>query len=298
MPSSRHVRMTRTAISPRLAMRIFSSTLGLSSGTWAFTIARAVWCVPCGQGSGRSAGSTEIDSTNTYLLDQARQGAAEGLVAVADHQTRRAGPARPALGVAAGREPAGLGPAAPGAARPTTCTCARRPWRWRRPTPAREVAGRRGRCSSGRTTCWWAAPKLAGVLAEAEFAGGRLRGGRGRDRAQRGLAGPAGRRRHLPGRRRRTAQPVDRTVLLDRMLGRAGRAGGRCSTTRRGGAAWPTRCRAPLRHPRPGGPGRPRRARSSPGGPSAIDDAGHLVVETAAGQRTVTRRRRGPPATE
>ena len=29
----------------------------------------------------------EIDSTNTYVLGQARQGAAEGLVAVAEHQT-------------------------------------------------------------------------------------------------------------------------------------------------------------------------------------------------------------------
>ena len=29
----------------------------------------------------------EVDSTNTYVRDQARQGAADGLVVVADHQT-------------------------------------------------------------------------------------------------------------------------------------------------------------------------------------------------------------------
>ena len=46
-----------------------------------------VWCLPCGPASGRSAGFDEVDSTNTYVRDQARHGAPEGLVAVADHQT-------------------------------------------------------------------------------------------------------------------------------------------------------------------------------------------------------------------
>ena len=62
--------------------------------------------------------------------------------------------------------------------------------------------------------------KLAGVLAEAEFAGRIPGGGGGRDRDQRGLAGAGGGRRDLPGRRwapvrsRSTAR-----ILLDRLLG-------------------------------------------------------------------------------
>ena len=58
MPSSRHVRITRTAISPRFAMRTFWSTLAFPPLRRAFTIARAVWCLPCGAASGRSTGST------------------------------------------------------------------------------------------------------------------------------------------------------------------------------------------------------------------------------------------------
>ena len=52
------------------------------------SLARAVGCVPC-----RSTRFTDvrrfdsIDSTNRYLLDEARAGAPEGVVAVADHQT-------------------------------------------------------------------------------------------------------------------------------------------------------------------------------------------------------------------
>ena len=37
--------------------------------------------------TGTSAASRELDSTNRWLLDEARGGAPEGLVAVADHQT-------------------------------------------------------------------------------------------------------------------------------------------------------------------------------------------------------------------
>ena len=38
-------------------------------------------------GEGQIRWFEEIDSTNSYLRDQARQGAPDGLVAVADHQT-------------------------------------------------------------------------------------------------------------------------------------------------------------------------------------------------------------------
>src|ERR1700686_1291505 len=75
--------MTRTAISPRLAMRTFWNTRS-----------------PCARGRKLNTGTpnrltamyevrrfAELDSTNRYLLDEARAGAAEGLVAMADHQT-------------------------------------------------------------------------------------------------------------------------------------------------------------------------------------------------------------------
>src|SRR5580693_5772274 len=87
MPISRHVRMTRTAISPRLAMRILSSTLGFSSGERVphNCMRRMVCAMWAGEWEIRRF--AEIDSTNTYVLDQARLGAAEGLVAVAEHQS-------------------------------------------------------------------------------------------------------------------------------------------------------------------------------------------------------------------
>src|SRR6516165_2087233 len=87
MPSSRHVRITRTAISPRLAIRIFWSTRGLSY--------REVGFHNCTRRKVHAMSGVEweirwfdqIDSTNTYLREQARLGAPEGLVVVADHQT-------------------------------------------------------------------------------------------------------------------------------------------------------------------------------------------------------------------
>src|SRR3954469_17377079 len=83
MPSSRHARMTRTAISPRLAIRTLENT-GL-----------CLLAVP-GDLARRALGGTrfadvrwvdETGSTNADALALARQGAPEGIVLVADHQT-------------------------------------------------------------------------------------------------------------------------------------------------------------------------------------------------------------------
>ena len=84
--------------------------------------------------------------------------------------------------------------------------------------------------------------KLAGVLAEAEFAGAALTAvvvGIGLNVA---WPGPAGARRHLPGRRGRDGEPVDRRVLLDRLLGSVWHPGAPCSRTPAGRRASPTRC--------------------------------------------------------
>ena len=102
MPISRQVRMTRTAISPRFAIRTFFSTpcpfvagreppprarRDLQSGH-SHTPPR----VGAMSHRGYEIEHFEtIDSTNTHLLERARQGAPAGLVAVADHQTRGRG---------------------------------------------------------------------------------------------------------------------------------------------------------------------------------------------------------------
>src|SRR2546423_7667400 len=76
MPRSRHVRITRTAISPRLAMRTFENMApyvgGMSGAGATFADVRRF---------------AELDSTNRHALELARQGVPEGLVVVADHQT-------------------------------------------------------------------------------------------------------------------------------------------------------------------------------------------------------------------
>src|SRR3954452_12362953 len=83
MPSSRHARITRTAISPRLAIKTFPNT------------ARMFPAVPADPANRALAGTRfaavrwvdETGSTNADLLAAARDGAAEGAVLVADHQT-------------------------------------------------------------------------------------------------------------------------------------------------------------------------------------------------------------------
>src|SRR5438093_10750048 len=76
MPRSRHVRMTLTAISPRLATRTFENMApyvgGMSGAGATFADVRRF---------------AELDSTNRYALELARSGAPEGIVVVADHQT-------------------------------------------------------------------------------------------------------------------------------------------------------------------------------------------------------------------
>src|SRR5262245_35424713 len=70
--------MTRTAISPRLAMRTFENT------------AVCLVVVVGDHGTGRFADVRWVDetgSTNADLLELARDGAPEGIVLAADHQT-------------------------------------------------------------------------------------------------------------------------------------------------------------------------------------------------------------------
>src|SRR5439155_18288114 len=71
MPSSRHVRMTRTAISPRLAIRTRENGGMASYGYKIWDVRR----------------HADLDSTNRQAADLARAGAPEGVVVVADHQT-------------------------------------------------------------------------------------------------------------------------------------------------------------------------------------------------------------------
>src|SRR5262245_49271237 len=99
MPSSRHVRMTRSAISPRFAIRTFAGTAHLVLGSTVSYEDRspALRLVTTGSSRdpSRAAGSIAfdvrrvgtVDSTNRVLLDLARRGAGEGVVVVADHQT-------------------------------------------------------------------------------------------------------------------------------------------------------------------------------------------------------------------
>src|SRR5207248_7357705 len=106
-PSSRQVRMTRTAISPRLAMSTFPGSSGTGSSGIGGRILRAMppgspthggmppdpraWDVDPSRLAGTRFATVrffdEIGSTNTEAVEAARAGAGEGLVVVADHQT-------------------------------------------------------------------------------------------------------------------------------------------------------------------------------------------------------------------
>ena len=103
MPSSRQARITRTAISPRLAIRIFCSTgsyVGAVSASAATPSWGGGWPEPF-----RVARVAETGSTNADLVAAARTGEPAGAVLVADHQTAGRGrlgrtwqaPARSAL---------------------------------------------------------------------------------------------------------------------------------------------------------------------------------------------------------
>jgi BirA family biotin operon repressor/biotin-[acetyl-CoA-carboxylase] ligase len=225
----------------------------------------------------------EIDSTNSYLREQARTGAPAGLVAVADHQTAGRGrldrrweaPAGASLLLSVLLRPAldpaqlHLGTAAVALAAAQAC---------------REVAG------VGPVLKWpndllVGEAKLAGVLAEAEFADGAVASvvvGLGLNVAWPGPPDVSGTcLNDLTG----GAAPVDRDELLAALLGAlsprltqlesvegrqavAAELRQRCSTLGR---------RVRLELP----------SEAIVGQATGIDECGHLVLQTASGPRTV-----------
>ena len=151
----------------------------------------------------------------------------------------REGTPRPSMGVSTRGELAGLGPDAPGLRPRGRAPLRRSGGRGRggrlprrgRGRAAAQVAQRPGggRCEAGRR------PGRDPVRGRAAL------GRRGRDRAQRELAGSRGRRRYVPrgpGSRRGSARPLSAARAHAR--GNSRRAGPG-STTTRGGASWPTR---------------------------------------------------------
>lgn len=225
----------------------------------------------------------EIDSTNTYVMAQARQGAPEGLVAVAEHQTAGRGrldrrwESPPGANLLAsvllrpGCEPDDVHLCSGAVALAAADACA-------------EVAG-------VDPVLKWpndllvGGSKLAGVLAEADFEGTRLRGvvvGIGVNVAWPGPAEAGG---TCLDDVADSAQPVDKGVLLRLLLeGLARRrplldegAGRRtlADEVRRRCATLGRRVRVTL-------PGE-----ELTGVACDIDDAGHLVVETGSGRRGV-----------
>jgi BirA family biotin operon repressor/biotin-[acetyl-CoA-carboxylase] ligase len=226
----------------------------------------------------------EVDSTNTWVRDRARHGDPAGLVAVADHQTAGRGRldrswesppganllASVLLRPAIGGEDVHLCAGAVALAGADAC---------------REVAGVEPVLKWPNDLLLDGA-KLAGVLAEAEFAGSALSAvivGIGINVAWPGPPEAGGTCLDGVGG---TAQPVDRQVLLHRLLealeprcelleeaaGRrvlADEVRRRCSTLAQ-------RVRVIMA------------GEELIGVAAAIDDAGRLVVETAAGPRAVS----------
>ena len=227
----------------------------------------------------------EIDSTNSYLLERARQGDPEGWWRWPT--TRRPG-ADASIGAGSRRRAPTCWPRCSSAptATPTTCTCARVPWASPRWMPAPRWPGS-SRSSNGPTTCWWATAKLAGVLAEAEFLRRPSPAVVVGHRAQRRLARSPGRRGHLPRRLSERPSPIDR---IDSARAPAGRSGRPPAPARRGRRppAVGRRGPGPLRHPRPGGPGRSCPRRSSRGGPSPSTTPAGCWSRRVSGQRAVT----------
>ena len=227
---------------------------------------------------------SEVDSTNTYVRDRARRGAPAGLVAVADHQTAGRGrldrrwESPPGANLLAsvllrpdcGAEDVHLCAGAVALAGVDAC---------------REVAGVEPVLKWPNDLLLGGA-KLAGVLAEAEFAGADLSAvvvGIGINVAWPGPAEAIGTCLDDAGR---TAQPVERRVLLDRLLasleprcemlqyavGRrdlADEVRSRCATLGQ-------QVRVMLA------------GEELIGRAAAIDDAGRLVVETASGPQSVS----------
>jgi BirA family transcriptional regulator, biotin operon repressor / biotin---[acetyl-CoA-carboxylase] ligase len=226
----------------------------------------------------------EIGSTNTYLREQGRLGAPDGLVAVADHQTAGRGRLdrrweappgsslllsvlfRPEL------DPAQLHLCTAALALAAAAAC-------------REVAGVRPDLKWPNDLLVGEA-KLAGVLAEAEFAAGDVAFvvvGIGLNLAWPGPPGVGG--TCLDDLTPPTAAPIGRDALLGALLAELSLRRGRMDHPegRAALAAEMRRCCATL--------GRPVRIETAAGpveGRAAtIDDAGHLVVDTAEGPRRV-----------
>ena len=226
----------------------------------------------------------EVDSTNTYVRDQARRGAPPGLVAVADHQTAGRGRLDRRW-----ESPPGANLLASVLLRPQCdgagvhlCTGA---VALAAADACREVAG-------VEPVLKWpndllvGGSKLAGVLAEAEFSGGSLVAvvvGIGVNVSWPGPAGAGGTCLDDVGT---ATAPVDRRVLLDHLLGAlATRAGSLDDAGGRRGLADEVRQRCATL-------GQPVRvvlaSEEFTGMAAAIDDAGRLVVETGSGPRRVT----------
>jgi BirA family biotin operon repressor/biotin-[acetyl-CoA-carboxylase] ligase len=225
----------------------------------------------------------EIDSTNTYVLNQARAGVSEGLVAVAGHQTAGRGrldrrwESPPGANLLAsvllrpGCEADDLHLCAGAVALAAADACA-------------EVAGIEP-ALKWPNDLLLGGSKLAGVLAEAEFDGSLLRGvvvGIGLNVAWPGPADAGGTCLNDAGG---TAQPVDKELLLGALL--EGLARRRPLLDKKTGRR---RLADEVRH-RCATVGQQVRVtlpnEDLTGLASAIDDAGHLVVETAAGSRSV-----------
>jgi BirA family transcriptional regulator, biotin operon repressor / biotin---[acetyl-CoA-carboxylase] ligase len=226
----------------------------------------------------------EVDSTNTSVRHCAHEGAPEGLVVVADYQ--RAGRGRLDR---RWESPRGANLLASVLLRPRCdgadvhlCTGA---VALAAADACREVAG-------VEPVLKWpndllvGGSKLAGILAEAEFSGGALASvviGIGINVAWPGPEGAGGTCLDDLGG---PAAPVDRRVLLERLLGAlAARRPLLDESSGRAALADEVRRRCatlgqPVRVVLPG--------EELTGLAAAIDDAGHLVVETASGPRRVT----------
>jgi BirA family biotin operon repressor/biotin-[acetyl-CoA-carboxylase] ligase len=226
----------------------------------------------------------EIDSTNTYLLDQARQGVPEGLVAVAEHQTAGRGRLDRRWESPPGSNLLASVLLRPGCAADDLHLCSG--------AVALAAADACAEMAGVEAVLKWpndllvGGAKLAGVLAEADFDGTRLRGvvvGIGLNVAWPGPAEAGGTCLEDTGG---TAQPVDKSVLLDLLLEglarrrplldeEAGR-GILADEVRRRCATLGQRVRVTMPN------------EELTGIASAIDEAGHLVVDTGSGRRLVS----------
>ena len=262
---------------------------GLSSLRRAFTIARALWCLPCGPGVGRSAGSTRSapptpmsvtrlatgHPTDSSRWPTTRPPDAVGSTGAGSRRRARTCWPRSCCGPPARASDVHLCAGAVALAGADACSGGRR--------------RRAGAEVAQRPAGWRRQAKLAGVLAEAEFAG---------TRPQPPSSSASGSTWPGPG-----PAGAGGTCLDD--LGGDGAAGGprrssssdllgalaprRAAARRRGRSAqpWPTRCDR-----RCATLGQEVRVilagEELTGRPRAIDDAGRLVVETAAGPRAVS----------